>query len=431
MAKDVTPAAADLSADQGDGDWAVESHSVDQTPPPLDTTEAAIAAEAKAAAAAAPKVAAKPAGTVAPVVEDGDQVSASDDDLSESASVDAAKPEPKAAAKKKTLDDRQKSLTKEINQLTYQKHATAKDIADAQKTLTALRAELAETERKLGKDTPPKKAAVGSPDQPATAASMPVHPKYTDFETDEQYTEAEGKWHTEVATWQTAREAALEAKIAAGVDQRLTADQRRRQAEASVADFATRLETAKAAHPDWDEKAAGLADVRSPWAASDAAPTPFLTDLARYNEDGPEVLYWLASHPDEAQELANLLPTRPMRDALLESSSAVALLEHFATPEGQQAFQAMQRMHPVRLMQAIGALSARLTAESSGPAPTVPRPITSAVPSAKPPVGSPRARSEPGVDDPNAPFNFEKWNADEDRRERKEKERLLGLSAAR
>jgi hypothetical protein len=143
------------------------------------------------------------------------------------------------------------------------------------------------------------------------------------------------------------------------------------------------------------------------------------------SDDPGEMLYWLMSDLDRARSLAELHPNRELRDAIVVASSPQQLLEHFATVEGRKDWEELKAMHPLRLNQALGALTTQLKAAPRDSAPAAPAPITAAVPSAKSPVGSPRARSAPAS---SAAPKFDDWMAEEDAKERAERLRAAGLS---
>ena len=418
---------ADEKTEQAGGDdgFTHESASVSFTPPPIDTTVGAgsepvleVVAEAAAGVSDGEPPADEQEGPEPPVA----------DPSQESASL-ASAPAAKLAKKKgPTLTERTSKLQKDVDTLTYQKHQTQREMDEAASKLATMRAELADLEAKRT----PLAARPKAVDQPAdTIGPMPEHPKYRDFATDEEYEAAVATWRTDTATWQAARETALEQRITGGIDSRLTAAQAEAAARRSEAALSTRLTAAQEKHPaDWREKTATLKGLRSTWydpaAHGVGSTTPFLSDLAQHHEsEGAELLYWLGSDPSRAQVLADLRPTRPLRDALALAPSLLPLLEYFATPEGVQAFEGLKGMHPIRMDYALGALSARLTAASRGSAPAA-HVMTQAVPPAKPPVGTPGAR---GAGAPAATQTFDDWYEAENRRELAERKRLAGISA--
>jgi len=409
----------------GDDGFTHESASVLFTPPPIDTT---VGAES---AAEAPPVEAVAIDVVSDAEPPSDEQAEPpiSDPSQESASLDTA-PAPKSQKKKgPTLSERTAALKKDVDTLTYQKHQTQREMDEAAARLASMRAEVADLEA--------KRTGPAAPTQPVPAVTasdavgpMPEHPKYRDFATDEEYETAVGQWRTDTATWQTARETALEQRITGGIDSRLTAAQRAEAARHADTALAQRIDAARAKYPDWAAKTAALQRLRSAWydpaAHGAGSTTPFLSDLAQHHDtDGAELLPWLGSDPARAQVLADLRPTRPLRDALVLAPSLLPLLDFFVTPDGARAFEELKGMHPIRMNHALGTLSARLMAASRGSAPAA-HAMTQAVPPAKPPVGMPGAR---GAGAPAATQSFDDWYEAENRRELAERKRLAGISA--
>lgn len=422
---DQTAATLKTGADAGthdaaDGGWDVDSASAPSELAPDDTTEAAIAAEAAAAAAAADQVdEADPDADPEPTVDDGH----------ESAGREAATRRPAAPAgkKPKPVAPRLKSIQADIDRAIFKKSEAEREETETRTRLTKLRAELAETEGKRP-GAPAPKTETPPPAAKFTEA-RPVRPKYADFPDFDKFEEALGQWEGKVSEWEGRRDVALRTEIrdeiTGGLDTRLKTDRESAEATASeqryVQELNARLDAAKAKHPDWDTVKESFADLRSSWydpAKHGPSSTPFLVDLAMNNVDeGAELLHWLGSHPDEAQVLADLQPTRALRDALVMAPSPIALMAHFATDAGQNDWNAIKVMHPIRAAQAVGALSAQVAAASRGPAGLARHPITAALPSAKPPAGAPRAQTGPTSESGEPKDPFEKWMADEDQKE--------------
>lgn len=409
---------ADEKPEPADGDdgFTHESASVSFTPPPLDTTVGAGTPEPEPVEAAPPEPV---SDEEPPIVEEPPPAAAT-------ASLAAATPGAKPKKKGPTLTERTTQLKRDVDALTYSKH-------QAQRELDALTAQLAARRAELP-EAPPVAAAkparpAATADAPADPGPMPQPPKYRDFATDEEFDAATVKWQTDVAAWQTARDTALEQRITGGLDSRLTAAEVQAAARRADAALAERITAAQAKHPDWAAKTAALRDLRSAWydpaVHGPGSSTPFLSDLVQnHDADGAELLPWLGSDLARAQVLADLRPTRPLRDALVYAPSILPLLEYFATPDGVQAFEGLKGMHPLRMTHALGALSARLMAASRGPAPAA-HVMTKAVPPAKPPGGTLGAQ---GAGTPPANQSFDDWMAAEDRRELAERKRLAGIS---
>ena len=420
----------DESAGVKDDDFVIESFSAPNafTETPADTTD--IEEPPKKAA---------PSPVADVVVDEGDEPPVADsadaDDpgqQSQSRLGKTADPVATAKKNKKPLDKRTSQLQHEVATLTHAKHRTRTELDADEKRLADVRREIADLEAKRS-GAPPAREPVRAPATSAAEAAMPEHPKYRDFETDEAYEAAVAKWRTEdVPTWQTAREQALEQRITQGVDSRFRGADSEAAQRAAERRVVSALQKVRDGKPDWNEKAANLKDVTSSWYDPEKhgdQTTPFLTDLARTRmamgqEDGAELLYFLAEDPDRAQVLADLLPNRPIRDAIVHAPSALVLLEHFATENGQRDFEALKQMHPIRANQAIGALSARLAGASSGSL-AQPHPITQAHPSARPPAGTPGAR---GSGSPPGKQSFEDWMKSEDDKELVARKRALGIA---
>ena len=348
------------------------------------------------------------------------------------AAPDAPAPRAAAAPAKKPnkvpLAARTADLKAEINKLTHEKHKTRAEADQAARDLAEIRAEITARQAQRPGAEPAVKAAPKADPDP-----MPEHPDYRKFETDEAYDEAVKTHRKDVAGWQTRRTEALKRELTETVDGRLqsrTAAETARRVDDTIVKT---LDSVRQDRPDWQEKAHALKDLTSAWydpKTMGRSPTPFLTDLAssllsQGSTEGAELLDFLGSDVDRAQRIADLRPTRPLRDALETAPSVIPLLDHFATDDGAQEFEALKRMHPTRMFQALGMLYARLVPASRGSGPAVHH-VTKAAPSYRPQVGSPGARRESGTR--SEPDNFEGWMADEDTKEQAAREKLASLS---
>ena len=411
----------DESASVKDDDFVIESHSDVNAfaPTPADTTGGE---EPPLAAASSAEAVADDAGDEQ-AVSDPD---AADGQVSESrlgkTTAVAAKPK---AKNKVPLEKRTVQLKHEVDTLTHAKHRTKGELDAAERRLADLNREIAAREAGRGTGQPPAQATP----EPAT---MPTVPNYRAFATDEEYEAAVGKYHADLTAYQSAQIAAAERRITDGVESRFRGVGQEAAAQAALERREATKERVIATKPDWEEKRAALKDVTSSWydpTQHGEATAPFLSDLASTRlsmglEDGGELLYWLGEDPDRAQAVADLFPTRPIRDAMINAPSVIDLLEHFTTDAGQREFETLKRMHPIRVNQAIGALSVRLSGASSG-SPAVPHPITKAQPSARPPAGTPGARgigAPPGKKPP-----LEDWMKAEDQKELAKKLLAAGL----
>jgi hypothetical protein len=429
MADKIPPTEEAQTADTQDGGWDVESHSAPSDPAPLDTTAASARVDSSA----------RPPAKVADAEGEGEEIEAAEGNEAEEGEEDgdhvSRSADPNAAARAR--DDKtgqfvkpakKASPKKRIGELTWQAKEAERRADRAAAENLSLRERLDALE-KAGKPAaePAKVAAVST-------AEMPEPPNYPDFATDEEFKTAQTKWRAELAKWQDerleARTAAFRGEVTKDVDAKLTKSREEADLEKHQAAVLARIETAKAAHPDWNEKAPNLQAVESAWYDKERhgeARTPFLSDLVANNEQGPELLYWLMSNPEAAQIAADLFPSRPLRDALVHSPLAHKLIEYFTTEDGEKDFVRLRAAHPLRVAAEIGQLELRMETAARGPAPARVAPITAAVPPAKPPVGSQRARDPQGSANPTE--SFDSWMEAEDKREKADKLRAAGVSA--
>jgi hypothetical protein len=121
----------------------------------------------------------------------------------------------------------------------------------------------------------------------------PVRPKLSDFETYEAHETALGEYEEKLADWKYEQRSRTE-----------TAKQK--QAEAAKA-WEDRTAKVRTEHPDYDEKIEAL---RIP----NTAAVPVVRDAIAESELGPELLYHLANHPDEAKRILNLSPVRAVAE---------------------------------------------------------------------------------------------------------------------
>lgn len=413
-----------------DSDFQVESASAEGAfdPPPADTTEAATAAEAGEGEGEGEGEGDESGQAAAAAAVDEGAGKAEDEPPAGQEAVAAGEGEPeKKKPARKSVKSREKRITENIDRLTAQ-------YREGERKLQALNQQIADAEKKT---TPADGQAAPAADgktkpEAAELPAMPEPPEFSKFETDEEYTAAVQKWRADVHAWQTQRDEALVARVkgevTSGLDARLDGDRAQAAQAAQLEAAQTRIAAAKAKHDDWDTVVPNLQGIRSSWydetQHKEAGEAPFLMDLVKYNPEGGEILYWLASNRDRAEVLADLLPTRAVRDALLESPSAIPMLEYFSTDEGSEEFSKVSQMHPVRAIAAIGALSARLAGASTSGSPTARHSKTSATPPAKPPGG--RAAGSPSTGSEGQ--SFESWMAEEDAKEEAERKRRAGVA---
>ena len=404
----------DESSSVTDDAFTIESASHPQafTEVPADTTAGTVV-ESPVVEATAEVVEDESATTVTEPDDDG-HVSASraTTDAAQAAAAVAQATPPAKSKSKVPLKERTAQLKHEVDTLTHTKHRTRGEVEAAERRLADLTRQIADNETRL-RGTPSKddKKPVAASATDDAELPMPEFPDYRKFATDEEYETARAKYQADMATWQRADRERLERRLTAGVESRFRDAGAEAQFEAAVKRLETTRDKVAGSKPDWDEKRANLADVQSSWydpVRHGEAKTPFLSDVARTllmqgRDEGAELLYWLGEDPDRAQALADLIPTRPMRDALVNAPSVIPLLDHFATEEGRAEFEAMKQMHPIRANQAVGALAVRLAGASSGSS-AVSHPITKAQPSARPPAGTPGARGQSGQGTPKRNF---------------------------
>ena len=432
---EIEPQGDDLKLDVPDdsaGDaanWSSESHSAAGVtePPPNDTTSEKIAADAKS----------ETRGQDTTATESGGQESASTAKETESAppskpAETAHETTPPAGAKasgEDKLRDRIAAQQKELNAATYQKHQAMREAQAEEARLHEIRAEIAKAQAtQAPAATTPAEKTDTIPDLP------PVVPNYATFDTDEDYQAATDQYQKDVAAWQGRREALLREDITKGLEKRDGDRQARDAAVRAETEYNNRLTDAIGAHEDWNDVVTEktVDQLQSSWALENpdkfkmpdgrVVGAPFLYDLIKNSPAGPELLYWLGSHPEEGAALAELRPTLPIRDAIVHSPSSDVLMHYFATDDGQRDFNRLATMHPTLMNQEIGSLQARLTAAPSGSTVPVHHPVTQAAPPAKPPRGMLHAREDASAE----PNDFDAWMASEDKREADNRLRLAG-----
>lgn len=122
---------------------------------------------------------------------------------------------------------------------------------------------------------------------PATAAGKPVLEK---FQTYEEYLEA-------LSDWKVTQHLAQERQH--------TESEAQQRAKASRAEtYHSRVQKAIDSYEDFEEVAHG-----DHW-----SPTPQMTEAIQDSEKGPDLAYYLGSHPDEAERIAGLAPSAQYRE---------------------------------------------------------------------------------------------------------------------
>lgn len=307
----------------------------------------------------------------------------------------APEPEEKEAVKpRQTAAERKAELQAKINAETRAYHDAKREREAEQAALQQLRQE----REALAKAPPP------------TAVDKPVWSKF----------EEDGKSYDEFLD---ARDAFNAAHVisAAKAELQQVRDAERQQFEERQQ--ATRHFEQKAAHekriaaavekyPDfYDVVEKNLADIPD---------SPFLTDMVQLREGGEEVLYHMATHPDEARVLVTLEPTKPMRDALMRMpGDPTAVLSYFA--QHPQEFDRINREHPAIALVALGEISGRLRGAKNG------SPQSESVSHAKPPTRPVAgARTAPVKSPDDMEFSAE-WVRAENARDRDRKKLTQGL----
>jgi hypothetical protein len=144
---------------------------------------------------------------------------------------------------------------------------------------------------------------------PPKPAEVPGKPKLQDFPTLEAYQEALTDWKIDQREAQKKQQA--------------EADAARSAAEKIQTAWTESEQAARAAHTDYDEV---LQSVKAPVGPGVMA----ATEALREDEAGPEILYYLAMHPDELSRIAALQPL----SAVKEIGKLSASLHHSAPVNG-------------------------------------------------------------------------------------------------
>lgn len=435
---------ADESAAGDAGEFSSESASVAFTQAPGDTTQGV---EQQTGAAGTEEMSASAEG-----VNDGgteeviEGIEGAADKVAEQpkAAAPAGKgQQPKAGKKNVPLSERVTDLKKQVDTLTHQKHKTTSEFEKAQTKLADLNRQIQDAEKKLaGGTTTATTGADGTKpsEQKADAADpIPDHPDYRKFATDEEYDAAVAKWRTDVSAWHGRQTDSVRKSLEDGIEKRFEEHGQRQSSEQIAATVKTTLDKVRNVDAKkWAESTEKLKGLTSAWHDPEKHGerlTPFLSDLSvsllmQGSEEGGTILTFLADDPDRAQRLADLLPTRPLRDALVSAPSVTPLLEYFATDEGAEEFEALKQMHPRRMYIALGALYSRLAPAHSGSGAAAHH-VTQARPSSRPQGGTPGARSGGGGgtngNQTGTGGNFDDWMAGEDARERADKLKLAGV----
>jgi hypothetical protein len=150
-----------------------------------------------------------------------------------------------------------------------------------------LEEENAELKRLAG--VKPAAAAEEKTALPVEANGKPIRPKLSDYGTYEEHETALGEYEERLADWK--------------FEQRSQQSQQQaKQTEAAKA-WEDRTEKIRVKHPDYNEKINALQIPNTP-------AVPVVRDAIAESEVGPEILYHLAQHPEEAKRILSLNPVR-------------------------------------------------------------------------------------------------------------------------
>jgi hypothetical protein len=198
------------------------------------------------------------------------------------------KPEPTSEQSEagRKLQAKKGSLQARIDELTFEKHANAREAAQAKEAAARLQTELDALKAKPAATEPAKVEA------PAAA----VAPKLDDFNTYDEFNRATIEW---LADQKVAK---IREEFRAEFDKRATADrqtaeqaEQAKQYERLRAEHDARIEATRAAHPDFDTVIESAKDVKV---------SPLMRVHLEQSEMGGELLYHFANHPEEAQRIA-------------------------------------------------------------------------------------------------------------------------------
>lgn len=269
------------------------------------------------------------------------------------------------AAAKNRGEKRKQSIQAEIDDLTTRKYNVRRDVEAEEARLVALRQEMTALGGKVAETSKPAAPVADAP-----------KPKVADFETYEDFVEALSDWKADQKA--TARAAEVEKKI----DAKLTASEKRREADAQagsqqvvIAQHNARMDAARKAHPDFDSVLAAQADILVHQAIGEVIP---------FSPVGAEVMYHLAKNPAVAETLVDLPISLPMRDAIMDSALAPKMLSYLAAHPDE--CQRLSILPPKQALVAMGKLESRLDVAPTGPT-SAAAPVTRA-PAPIKPVGS-------------------------------------------
>lgn len=234
-----------------------------------------------------------------------------------------SKPEPAAAAEEEPLPAKSEPQSgAEEPQQTEEEEEEQGEPQNAtgrrngrQRKIDRLTRELAELKAQLAAAAQPKPQEPPKPEPPAGK------PRLETFETLEAYQEALTDWN--ITQRENKRQAEADAKAAQEAEQKLQADWQSRQ------------QAARKAHPDYD-------DVIESTAAPDGPGVMAGRQAMLEDEAGAEILYYLGTHPDELKRIAASQPIAAVR----EIGRLSAILSPPSAPNGKQRFTAAPKPPP-------------------------------------------------------------------------------------
>jgi hypothetical protein len=293
-----------------------------------------------------------------------------------------------AEVKTSRREKREESFQQRIDRL-------RREAGEEERRLQAARDERARIEADI--------AARGKPTE--TVAPAPAddpEPKVGEFDDYEKFVDARATWRARQEV--RAAEKRIEDRFAAEKKAREDSERGQRQ-NADAAAHASRVDAFKATHKDYDAVIEANNDL--------VIPGPFYEAIP-YVESGPALMYHFASHPDHAEAAMELPLTPAIRDAIVQSPAAVALLSHLVTNEGECA--RIARLPAVRQVAEMGLLEARLASPKTGP--TSAAVVVSHAPVPPKPVGNSAAATTATTRDLAVQHRGKEFMAERDRAER-------------
>lgn len=168
---------------------------------------------------------------------------------------------------------------------------------------------------KAGNTSP---AAADAP-KPSAKPEPPDEDKFTSYA---EFKAAERKYMEDLADWKAEEKfKTLKAKE----QEEATKAKEKEKAEETQKTWATRLEAAHEAHPDLEDL---LED--------DLPATPAMVQTVQDSEHGGELLYYLASHPEECRRIAQLAPLSAARELGRIEDRISKPIEPAKAPEAQR-----------------------------------------------------------------------------------------------